>query len=78
VTYTGSRSISGDALPTGNDFFGNQSNGWFGPNFRFTEPPVAAVPDSGTTLGLLALALVGLVMASRFVNGSTLAAAARD
>jgi hypothetical protein len=67
VTYTGSR-VALPGFPAGDDL--GFANSYFGPNFRFTEAPVAGVPDSGTTLGLLALALVGLVMASRFVNGS--------
>lgn len=60
VTYTGSRSETGNAYPAGDAF--SLSNSYFGPNFQFT---VSSVPDRGSTLGLFVLALGALFAATR-------------
>ena len=57
VTYNGSRSRGGFAIPPGN-FFGNV-NSYFGPNFQFTTP--VATPDSGSTWALLLLAVTAVL-----------------
>jgi hypothetical protein len=56
VTYNGSRSVPGNLFPPG-DIFDNP-NSFFGPNFQFT--PVRSVPDTGSTLTLLALSIVAI------------------
>jgi len=61
VTYLGSRAIAGDAFPSSDAF--SLPNSYFGPNFQFTSQ--RSVPDTGSTLGLLALALAGLFGARR-------------
>jgi hypothetical protein len=59
LIYNGSRSRLGFAFPQGNSF-GNV-NSYFGPNFQFTVP----TPDSGLTVSLLGLALLGLAAVRR-------------
>jgi hypothetical protein len=61
ITYNGSRSRSGFGFPSGN-FFGNV-NSFFGPNFQFTT--AVPTPDSGWTVSLLGLALLGLAALRR-------------
>jgi len=59
VTYNGSRSVVGNAFPSADPF--GHPNGYFGPNFQFT----ISVPDTGTTLSLFGLSLMGLAFLRR-------------
>jgi hypothetical protein len=55
VTYVDSRSTFGNVFPA-TDAFGN-IKGYFGPNFQFTNPPANGVPEAGSALALMLLAL---------------------
>ena len=61
VSYFGSRSTAGFVFPTADQ--GDFDNGYFGPNFQFTEG--TGVPDTGSTFSLLGFASLGLVALRR-------------
>ena len=66
IAYNGSRS-GFVGFPNGNFFSGGLSDGWFGPNFKFTD--AATVPDTGSTWLLLLLAITSVAALNFLIRG---------
>jgi hypothetical protein len=68
LTYTGSRSVFGNAFPTGDP--DNNPNSYFGPNFQFTLVP--SVSDASLTWTLLLLGLMTVLPLTRLLRQPSL------